>query len=95
MERTTSVAKTVRIDQELVDKVLEQLQTEERSYHQLNFSEIVKNGLLLVLAAYGQKIQPKSWQEYRRYDSAARIRQTDTLKKAVDDLLALAAREVA
>lgn len=81
------VVKTVRLDQELVDAVTAAVSTEERQYHRLNFSEIVKNGLLLVLATYGETHTPPHWRETRSINSSARINQPVKLSTAQAYLL--------
>ena len=82
------VSKTVRMDGGLVEAVEAVLKREDGgyTYRNLNFSEAVRYGLVLLLAAHGEKyVEPEA---YNRMKVTSSYRSNQTLDKAKGLLLA-------
>jgi hypothetical protein len=56
-------------------------------FRQLNFSEISRYGLILVLAAWGERYQIPGLHEVSRVDSARRYRGDRRIESAIRQLL--------
>ncbi len=80
------ISKTIRMDAGLAEAVMAQLEKEGQTYSHLNFSEAVRYGLVLVLAAHGKKYKEPS--EWNRMKISGSYRQNRTLEKATIKLLA-------
>ena len=90
MRRQENVkSKTIRMDGDLAEQVIAVLRQDEQpgfSYRKLNFSEAVRYGLVLVLAAYGESYtEPEG---YNRMKITSSYRSNQTLDKAKGLLLA-------
>ena len=82
------ISKTVRMDAGLAEAVMAQLKENHLTYNHLNFSEAVRLGLVLVLAAYGETYkEPSEWNRMKicgsyRHNQILEIAQGDLLESA-------------
>jgi hypothetical protein len=79
------ISKTVRFDKELVEKILELVETRFEGWRKPDFSDLSRYGLCLVLAAFGIEYEKPSLRE-ADYHSARRTSEVPELEELIAEL---------
>lgn len=88
MEREGNVkSKTVRFDKELIEKILELIETEFEGWSKPDFSDLARYGLRIILASFGIEYeQPSTRDRDVDYHSARRAKEIKKLEDLIAEL---------